>query len=193
MTAELITPGSDQFHALFRSFTSSAFRLETLQSYGASGEDAAFEAFQAGEPYTRHPGKEVWLDHLDRADRIGAVMSRVHVLAEPLSDYVRFETTWAYAPNVDAGEDIRIVCLTERDSWPSGVSEQDFWLFDDARLYAMHYAESGTFLGVERVHDEGAIARARRARDAAWQMATPWQDWIAQRPDLTPLVPTVRR
>lgn len=189
MTVELIEPGSAEFHELFRGFTRSAFRLETLQSYGASGEDAAFEAFQAGQPYTRHPGKDVWLGHLKRAASVGAVMSRVHVLTEPLSDYVRFESTWAYAPNVEAGEDIRVICLGEHDRWPAGLPRHDYWLFDDERLYAMHYADSGRFLGVERVCDEAAVLRSREWRDAAWRLATPWPDWITTRPDLTPHLP----
>lgn len=190
MTLELIAPGSDEFHALFSTFTTSAYRLETLQSYAASGEDTAFDAFLAGKSYTRHPGKDVWLGHLARAARIGAVMSRVHVLTEPLSDYVQFETTWAYSPNVDAGEDIRVICLGEHDAWPDEVPQHDYWLFDDARLYAMHYADSGTFLGVQRVHDEAAVQGAREARDAAWRAATPWREWIANRTDLLPYLPS---
>lgn len=190
MTTGLIAPGSSNFQALFRSFAHSAFRLETLQSYGASGEDSSFEAFRAGEPYTRHHGKDVWLGHIAHATSIGATMCRVHVLTEPLTEYVQFEATWAYAPNVAAGEDIRVICLDEGEDWPNGVPQSDFWLFDDERLYAMHYAESGSFLGVEPVTDDDSVHQARSARDAAWQRSIPWAHWISQRPDLYQHVPS---
>jgi hypothetical protein len=34
--------------------------------------------------------------------RAGRLLERVHVVVEPLTDYVRYELTWAYAPNVAA-------------------------------------------------------------------------------------------
>lgn len=189
MTTQLIAPESDQFDRLFTTFVMSAYRLETLQTYGASGEDAAFESFRAGEPYTRHPGKEVWLEHIAHADAIGASMSRVHVLTEPLSEYARFEVTWAYAPNVAAGEDIRVIPLAEGDPWPKGVPRHDYWLFDDERLYLMRYAETGRFLGVEPVTSRRAVRQARAWRRNAWRHALPWSEWIATRPSLAAHVP----
>ena len=45
-------------------------------------------------------------------------MQRVHVVTEPLSDYIRFELT-GYAPNVEAGEDVRVISVREGEPWPA--------------------------------------------------------------------------
>ena len=36
--------------------------------------------------------------------RAGRVQQRVHVVAEPLTAYLRYELTWQYGPNAAAGE-----------------------------------------------------------------------------------------
>ena len=56
MTAKLIPPGAAEFVDKFHRFRYSAFRLETLQSYGNSGEDADFDAFVNGLPQPENPG-----------------------------------------------------------------------------------------------------------------------------------------
>jgi hypothetical protein len=55
VTAELIPPGAPEFLRKFHQFRYSAFRLETLQSYGNSAEDADFEAFVTGRPKPEKP------------------------------------------------------------------------------------------------------------------------------------------
>ena len=42
--------------------------------------------------------------------------SAVHVIEEPLSDYIRYELH-AYEPNVEAGEDVRVIPI-HRGTWP---------------------------------------------------------------------------
>jgi hypothetical protein len=186
----VIAPGSTELRRLFQTFERSAFRLETLQSYGSSGEDTAFAAFLAGQPYVRPPGKERWLGNIARARAIGATMSRVHIVREPLTDYLRFELTWAYAPNVAAGEDVRILPLARDEAWPGGLPEEhDFWLIDD-RLYDMEYAndEARSWIGVHPVDDPEQTLQARQWRDRALEMAMPWRTYIDTRPDLAAIV-----
>ena len=48
----------------------------------------------------------------------GKVFQRVHVVTEPLTDYLRYELGWSYPPNIEAGEDIRIL-PTQQGRWPS--------------------------------------------------------------------------
>lgn len=188
----LLAPGSDAWRSLFTTFRSSAYRLETLQSYGSSGEDASFAAFLAGETYTRSAGKTWWLDCIAAAHARGASMGRVHVVTEPLTDYMRYEIAWAYAPNVAAGEDIRIVPVGA-GQWPDDLpppgSTTDYWLFDDTELYRMHYGAGAAWLGAQHVTDPDAVAHAREWREAARRRAVPWRAYIAARPDLASRVP----
>lgn len=186
----MIRPGSSELRHLFATFTRSAYRLETLQSYGQSGEDPALDAFLAGRPYVRPPGKVNWLNNIHRAVEIGATMSRVHIVREPLTPYLQFELTWAYQPNVTAGEDVRIIVLADDEPWPAGLPENhDYWLIDD-RLYDMEYAddEAHSWVGVHPVTDPARTAQAIEWRDRALDLAVPWQTYIESRPELASAV-----
>lgn len=183
----------EEFDARFRQFRSSVFRLETLQVYRGSGEDDALAAFQAGsaEP-PEDPEQADWEEMIRANLRAGRVMQRVHVVVEPLSPYMRFELTWAYAPNVAAGEDIRIIPAREHE-WPPEIPRKDFWLFDDVDLFAAHYAEDGMWLGVEAVEDQVQLDAAREWRDAAVRLAVPWRKYVASRPELVTRIPAAVR
>lgn len=186
----MIAPGSAELRRLFQTFEHSAFRLETLQSYGQSGEDSAFDAFLAGRPYVRPPGKERWLANIARARSVGATMSRVHIVREPLTDYMRFELTWAYAPNVAAGEDIRIISLAQDEPWAPGLPRRyDYWLLDDD-LYEMEYAhdQAHSWIGVHPTDDRTRTNTAMAFRDRAVDLAVPWRTYIDTRPDLAVIV-----
>jgi hypothetical protein len=195
MTARPPAPAATGFDQAFELAQSSIFRLETLQSYGNSGEDPALDAFRAGQPHLVTPGKREWTALVRDRVHGGCAMQRVHVVTEPASEYLRFELTWGYGPNAEAGEEIRIIPLRQDEAWPRDVPCHDFWLFDSCDLYDIHYEPDGTWLGVEQVRDSAAIADARRWRDAALRLARPWADYIQSRPDLARHVPqeTVHR
>lgn len=183
----------EEFDARFRRFRSSVFRLETLQVYRGSGEEDAIAAFQSGlaEP-PDDPEQADWEEMIRANLRAGRVMQRVHVVVEPLSPYMRFELTWAYAPNAAAGEDIRIIPVRENE-WPPELPRQDFWLFDDIELFAAHYADDGMWLGVEPVTDPAQVEVARRLRDVALRLARPWREYMAARPELAARIPAAVR
>jgi hypothetical protein len=183
----------EEFDARFRQFRSSVFRLETLQVYRGSGEEDAISAFQAGlaEP-PDDPEQADWEEMIRANLRAGRVMQRVHVVVEPLSPYMRFELTWAYAPNAAAGEDIRIIVVRDHE-WPPELPRQDFWLFDDVELFAAHYADDGMWLGVEPVADPTRLETARRWRDVALRLARPWREYMAERPELATRIPAAVR
>lgn len=191
--AELIPPGSPAFRDRFEQFRYSVFRLETLQSYGNSGEDPALEAFQAGHPHLVTPGKQRWTAMIRANAHAGRTLQRVHVVTEPISDYLRFELTWGYGPNVEAGEDIRIIPVAEGDPWPADLPHRDYWLFDARELYDMHYESDGTWLGTEPVTDPDRIVQACTWRDAALFHAVPWSEYVATHPELTRHVEALAR
>ena len=119
-----------------------------------------------------------------------APVQRVHVVEEPLTDYLRFELTWSYLPNVHAGEDIRIVPVAPGDTWPCGLPERtDFWMFDFSVLYALRYDQDGSWIATEQVTDRSAIQQARHWRETAIQLGVPWRLYIDLHPELTSIVP----
>ncbi|MCA1676263.1 MAG: hypothetical protein LC799_30170, partial [Actinobacteria bacterium] len=100
------------------------------------------------------------------------------------SDYLRFELTWGYEPNVAAGEDVRIIPVNQDQPWPADLPHHDYWLFDSAELYDLHYNRDGVWLGVEHVMDPVKIVNACRWRDAALHLGIPWSTYMRGKPQL---------
>ncbi|MGH3899738.1 MAG: DUF6879 family protein [Pseudonocardiaceae bacterium] len=188
----MLPPGAPEFSAWFRQFQRSCFRLETLQRYGASGEDDSIKAFLSGATPQPHPGKQEWMALVRAAVRDQRTMQRVHVVTEPLTDYVCFEVAWSYAHSVAAGEDVRIIPLTEGQQWPPDLppAGNDFWLFDDTELFPMRYDTEATWIGIDHTTDPDAVLQACRWRDAALHLAQPWATFVNERPELARRVPT---
>jgi hypothetical protein len=167
----------EEFGAAFDSrFQRSAFRLETLSQYVVPNEAVPFGRFLAGRP--QDPAwREPWAQFVREAQRDGKQISRVHVVGEPLSDYLQFELTCAYPANVIAGEDVRIMQVPGWFSPP--VVTRDFWLFDDREAVVMIYSDMGIFKGAEATSDPVKVARYRQTRDRAMQGSVPLADYLA--------------
>jgi hypothetical protein len=116
--ARRLVPGSAGYWELFDNFEHTAYRLETLQYYRADGEAEPLRRFLAGEPQPHDPGKDQWVTRIRAAAAAGKLMQRVHIVTEPLSDYLRYELSWSYAPNVAVGEDIRVIPAAA-GTWPA--------------------------------------------------------------------------
>jgi len=109
---------SREFDALFTSFEHTAYRLETLQVYDVSYEVEPYQAFISGHPQPHDPAKNAWVSMIKDAVQAGKIFQRVRIVTEPLTDYLRYELGWSYPPNVDVGEDIRILPTSQADGRP---------------------------------------------------------------------------
>jgi hypothetical protein len=166
----------EDFSGIFDWFGQSAFRLETLDHYAMEYEEEAVQRFLAGEPRdTSYIAG--WLERVRAAVGAGRRMQRVHVVTEPLSDYLRFEIG-GYRLNVEAGEDVRI--LPRQATAGLDLPDHDFWLFDGQQVVRMRYDASGAFLGAEQIDDRGAAARYGAWRDAALGAAIPYGRYVAE-------------
>lgn len=160
--------------------TRSAFRLELLDLYNVASDGGDFHRFVAGEDGPTPGRKQPWLDRLRREATAGIHNHRVHVLKRPLNDYLRFECQWGYLLNADAGEDIRILDVSERPA-PPGLVDHDFWLIDDEHAIRMYYDDDGRFVGAEPVPE--LLEAYRQSRDAAIAAAEPFADWWRDHPE----------
>lgn len=123
-----------------------------------------------------------------RANRdAGRLQQRVHTVTEPISDYLAYELVWEYGPHSTAGEDIRIIPVT--DHWPDDVPQSDFTLFDSSLLFQLNYDPDGTWLGAQLVTDHASVVAACLARDAALHQAMPWSEYMIRHPDLVARLP----
>lgn len=166
----------EEFGAAFDSmFRRSAFRLELLGRYVAANEDEPLRRFRSGEP--QDPSwREPWAQYVRASLRDGKQMSRVHVVDEPLSEYLKFELTCGYPASLAAGEDIRIFELSKYPvlTYP----RHDFWLFDNAVAVVMDYDNNGNFLGADMTSAPVEIARYRHVRDFLMHEAIPLADYL---------------
>jgi hypothetical protein len=160
------------FDSLFRH---RVFRLETLDWYDAPNEHEPYARFLAGQPADpawREPWKRIVRDV--RAS--GRTMSRVHVVSEPVSDYIRFELLHVYPANVEAGEDVRI--LGRSEAWPSGL---DFWLFDDDLAALLKYDSAGRVSEVRLIGDDFAVRHHLGAvRTDALRLSVPLGRYVTE-------------
>lgn len=178
----IMTPAEiDQGFADGTLFGRSAYRLETLDWYTSPATEARIARFLAGEPVTAAE-REGWLSMLRRDIAAGKTFSRVHVISEALTDYLRYELA-CYQSSADSGEDIRILAA----ELAAGLDlPGDYWLFDaevPGRAWAAFqlYGDRGAWLGAQVVTDPAAVASCRRWRHAAMSRAIPLNAYMAER------------
>jgi hypothetical protein len=176
------------FEQLVREFDSlfqhRVFRLETLDYYCAENEREPYRRFLAGEPADwtwREPWKRIVRGHLAE----GRIMQRVHVVSEPLSDYLRFQLLRAYPANVEAGEDVRILGRSSMFGVPSGnlyqgLRNADFWLFDDRLAAFLKYAPDGKVEHVELFEDGPVLQGCIRHREDTLRESVPLAQYVAE-------------
>ena len=172
----------EQFDALFDQFSSSVFRLETLQQYAVGSEDQRLRAFRDGTPRPeRSVRTDPWLARIAVTTAAGKRWTRVHVVEHPLSEYLRYELV-GYVESQAAGDQI-LIADRSADQALDGLRE-DFWLFDadTDRPYAvlMRYAPDGAWLGADYTDDPDAITSLCSRRDTALTHAVPLNVYLAQ-------------
>lgn len=166
----------DDVEQLFIDFRYTAFRLETLQTYASDTETELFREFlDRGEARVTEDLVS-WGAELRSGIAAGRRYERVHVVTEPLTDYVRFECAWGYPHNVTAGENIRILPVNEGE-WPDGLPHLDYWLFDSHQLLWMNFAEDSSLMSTELVDDPEWVVAANVWRDRAMQRSIPFSEY----------------
>lgn len=153
------------------------FRVETLDRYAVPSDGGDYQRYQDGEPEPDLARKAAWRERLLAERARGLFRRRVHVIHEPLSDYLRFEFDWGHRLNTDI-EDIRVLPLPEA---PSARGWHDFWMVDDREVLAMAYDEGGQFEGALPV-SVSEVRLYRLIRDAAWEAAVPFATWWESHP-----------
>jgi len=155
----------DDYLARFRT---SAFRLETRDRYTVDDEADLFASFLRGEPLPDWtPDNSPWHRLVSDHAASGRTMQRVHLIAPPLSDYLRFEFA-AQLGCVKAGEDCRVVDLTQHPHLQQ--LDQDFWIFDDVTVLLMDYDDEGRPTGA---HTARSVKLYRVIRDSALDASVP--------------------
>jgi hypothetical protein len=165
----------DEWWAFFDSYQHEAFRLETLPVYTMAEEDEEYRNFlETGRLEVAED--DPWLVRVRGYRASGRTIGRVHVIRKPITDYLRFEFAY-YARSAGAGEDVRILDLTGKPD--PGLPDQDFWMFDSARVVEMRYRADGTQIG--RVLLESPdLDQYTRWRDLAVSLSVPFTEYVPE-------------
>jgi hypothetical protein len=162
------------FDSLFRH---RVFRLETLDWYDAENERGPYQRFLAGEA-ADWAWREPWKRLVRDVRTSGRIMERVHIVSEPVSDYIRFQLLHVYPANVEAGEHVAIAgrgAIIEDE--PPG---KDFWLFDDELAARLVYSREGAVSQVVMERDPSVLRWYRVSRDMALRRAIPLARYVAE-------------
>ncbi len=163
----------EAWQARFRDFQTEAWRLETLPAYNVPQEQEEIRAFLTGERIDPHAHSNEYTKDLKRVRREGKSKGRVHIVTRPLSEYLRYEFMY-YLPHVWAGEDIRIMDVTDRENPLAGA--QDFWMFDKEEVVLMNYEADGSQINRE-VH-EGDLTPFIEYQRIALAESVPFEEYV---------------
>ncbi|WP_016910666.1 DUF6879 family protein [Streptomyces xiaopingdaonensis] len=163
----------DEWRRRFAEIKWEAWRLETLPQYLMPHEAEQFAAFRDGRPLSP-PGASAYTERVSRQHADGKHNGRVHVVTRPLSDYLRFEFSRYYEPHARAGDEIRILDVTNRPNPLAGV--QDFWMFDRAEVVLMNYEADGR--QINREVFEGDAAPFIEYQRIAVTESVPFEEYV---------------
>lgn len=153
----------------------SAWRFECQPTYSMSREQDNLRRWRAGESKPEaHNSK--WHEEVREIVQSGRSIGRVRTVRFPLTEYQRFQLDWAIPGNIEAGEDIRILDLTDLEL---DLPSHDFWLFDDAIVVDLNFNPDGTLLNIDQ-RENPDLTQHRKWRDMALTHAVSLNEWNAR-------------
>ncbi|GAB2778848.1 DUF6879 family protein [Streptomyces daliensis] len=163
----------DEWRRRFAEIKCEAWRLETLPQYLMPQEAEQFAAFREGQPLSPYAAS-AYTERVSRQRIEGKRNGRVHIVTRPLSDYLRFEFGRYYEAHARAGDEIRILDVTDRPNPLAGV--QDFWMFDRAEVVLMNYEADGR--QINRKVFEGDVTPFIEHQRIAVAESVPFEEYV---------------
>lgn len=163
----------EEWATYFENFKRSAWRLETQPTYTMPNEADLFVRFLAGEPKPDGFNFE-WEARVRNNVTSGKAMGRVRVVRRPFSNYTLSQFSRSIPGNISAGEDIRILDLTNKDV---ELPNQDFWLFDESVVVHLNFRPDGTLQDRELVESPD-LAKYLKWRDVAIVESVPFSEYV---------------
>jgi hypothetical protein len=158
-------------------------RVETLGGYISASDGSELDRFLRGEPEPDRDAKAGWLNRIRADTGAGRIWRRLRLIEPPLTDYVRYSCEWGYTDNTAAGEQVRVLDLSDAPVGARVIAGiGDFYLLDSTHVVAMRYDHAGVFTGADPVGDPYAEVY-RAAVRAAWPSAEPFDRWWARHPE----------
>jgi hypothetical protein len=159
---------------LFRGAVRSAVHLEMRDAYEPNDPD--WIDWREGRHFDPAERWHEWFSMICDTTARGVSVRRARIVAEPVTDYVRYEYDVTAGLNLASGEDVR--WLPRSRAVGLLVPAVDFWIFDEAVLVVNHFDGYGGNLRQEQLDDAGLAARYAAAFEEIWDRATPHREYV---------------
>ncbi len=156
-------------------------RVQTLDYYDVTSDGDDYRRYLDGEAAATAAGKREWLDRLRTDAAAGRLRRNVHIVRSPLTPYLRYQFEWCYVPNNGAGQNIRILDVTETPAAAALVKVGDLAVVEGRHVARLHYDANGDYRGAVAAGDDAALCHIALA-EVAWSLATPFTTWWAEHP-----------
>ncbi|SCE57420.1 DUF6879 family protein [Streptomyces sp. CB02613] len=166
----------DEFEGLFRTFSHSAWRLETRRRYASDEATDTYRQFV-------ETGRVEWDESDPYCELIrsrttqGKRVERVRIVDQPPTTGQLYLLNNAKR-NSGLGEDIRNLRRADADRLQ--LPAEDFWLFDSRLAARLRFDDGDHLVDVELITEPDEIVRYSVVRDAAWHHAVPHEAFAAK-------------
>ncbi|AZQ35865.1 hypothetical protein EJ357_22225 [Streptomyces cyaneochromogenes] len=137
----------DLWRRTFDAYEREAWRFESQPAYTMPREAENVARFLRGEPKPADHNAR-WHERVRGFVASGRTIGRVRIVRQPLTEYQRYQFAWGIPGNIEAGEDIRILDVTQ-DDYGLPLSGTDWWMFDASRIVHLNYRPDGTQINRE--------------------------------------------
>ncbi|MFF1694472.1 DUF6879 family protein [Streptomyces sp. NPDC058257] len=164
----------EEWRRFFDTFEREAWRFEAQPTYSMPKEQENVARFLRGE--SKPDGHNArWHERVRGYVESGRRIGRVRIVRQPLTDYQRYQFAWGIPGNLAAGEDIRVLDVTQ-EGYGLPLSGCDWWMFDEIRIAHLNFRSDGT--QISRVTYEGDPAPYREWKRIALEHAVPFEEYV---------------
>ncbi|HEV3156948.1 MAG TPA: hypothetical protein VGZ00_06330 [Candidatus Baltobacteraceae bacterium] len=163
---------------LFEAFQHSAFRLEGLPDCNVPGDREEYLSYCEGAFLSKSQNSK-WASTIRDMVNSGKAITRLRILPDPLTAYIRYEIEWGYVFNAVAGENILLISEESASSLVGDIPN-DFWLFDNTRIADMQYGEDYSFMGAILREDERETRELSGIAGTLLSKAIPLQEYLRE-------------
>ncbi|MGW1222219.1 DUF6879 family protein [Streptomyces californicus] len=169
----MLLDGED-WRRFFDAFEREAWRFEAQPTYTMPKEQENLARFLRGESKPDDHNAR-WHERVRGYVESSKHIGRVRIVRQPLTDYQRYQFAWGIPGNIAAGEDIRVLDLTQED-YGLPLSGRDWWMFDEIRIAHLNFRADGTQINREAYR--GDPAPYREWKRIALEHAVPFEEYV---------------
>ena len=166
----------DEWRRTFDAYKREAWRFEAQPAYTMPKESENVARFLRGEPKpVAHNAR--WHERVRGFVASGRTIGRVRIVRQPLTAYQRYQFTWGIPGNIEAGENIRVLDVTQND-YGLPLSETDWWMFDESKVVHLNFRPDGTQINRELF--EGDVGPYVEWRRIALAHSVPFTEYVKE-------------